>query len=71
MESATHPQLLELHRSVSEVTPHTACWPICRTAAGQGPWLTEMVWINNPWRGNAPGYQWVGEGQAGWWRGMQ
>ena len=72
MESATHPQLLELHRSVSDVTSHMVLLAKMRNGGWSGACgQQKLARINNPGLGNAPGYQWVDESQAGWWRVMQ
>ena len=62
MESATQPHLLELLGSVIELTSIGHRWPRCGTAAGQGACgYQKLARINNPGRGNAPGYQSVGK----------
>ncbi|MFM5184081.1 hypothetical protein [Aeromonas veronii] len=66
MESTILSQQLESLENVIEVTPIWRSGPRCGMAAGSEA-CGQQKWTetNNPGRGNTPGYQWVGEGQAG------
>lgn len=72
MESAIWPPLHEQVRSVIAVTPHMVLLAKMQNGSKSGA-CGGQKWVetNNPGRGNAPGYQWVDEGQAGWCRVMQ